>query len=74
MAVRDIEFPTSSNIQAIAYDDDTQDLTITFKPGDRTYVYRGVTGNEADGFTTASSAGEYLNRVIKRSYIGERIA
>lgn len=74
MAVRDIEFPESSNIAAIQYSDDDQELFITFKPGDRQYKYPGVTGNEADGFTTASSAGEYLNRVIKRSYIGERIA
>jgi len=73
MAVRDIEFPTSSNIQAIAYDPDSQELTITFF-GDRTYRYDGVSENEADGFTTASSAGEYLNRVIKSSYRGERIA
>jgi len=67
MAQRILSFAPSSNIEAVAYDEETQELFITFKGG-RQYKYTGVDSNEADSLSRADSAGKYVNDVIKPLY------
>ena len=73
MAERDIGYSSESgNISGISYDDETQDLTITF--GSRVYVYHNVPEETALGFESAPSAGGYLNSFIKGLYEYERVS
>lgn len=68
MAERDISFNSESgNITGIVYDDETQELTVTFHHGGE-YAYHGVPEETAMGFESAPSAGQYLNSFIKGVY------
>jgi KTSC domain len=72
MAMRKIPFTsTSGNVVDIEFDEDAQDLFVTFKGGK--YVAHGVDGNTADGFTQAASAGRYYNEFVRDLYVVERI-
>jgi uncharacterized protein (UPF0248 family) len=64
MAMRDVSFAASSNIQSAAYDDETQELTIVFNHGGE-YTYSAVTTDEVEQFSAAPSAGKFLNQYIK---------
>jgi hypothetical protein len=66
MAAEPIPFNPSSHITGAAYDDDTQELAITFS-GKSTYIYSGVTKDVADEFSAAGSAGQFLDSVIKKN-------
>jgi KTSC domain len=70
MAYRDIPIPPgSSNVRSIRYDDSTGTLEAEFVKGDRPYLYFGVPGDVADGFTTSGlSAGVYLNTRVKNQF------
>jgi hypothetical protein len=57
----------SSNIEAVGYDDDSQDLHVQFLSGG-SYVYHAVPRYVYDGLMSASSKGSYLNREIKPVY------
>ena len=64
---REIPFAASSNLSSVSYDDETQELSVSFhKSG--VYVYSGVPPTVADGFSTAPSAGQYLNQFVKPLY------
>lgn len=60
-------FVDSSNIEAIGYDDTTQDLHVRFLSG-ALYVYHGVPRNVFDELMLAPSKGSYLNRQVKNVY------
>lgn len=74
MALEVISHPASGNIAQVAYDADTQELFVVFKWKDATYRYSHITGDEANGFSQALSAGDYLNQFIVPQHPGERIS
>lgn len=57
----------SSNIEAIGYDDDAQELHVQFLGG-RYYIYHDVPRNIFDELMNASSKGSFLNREVKSAY------
>jgi hypothetical protein len=58
---------SSSNIQAIGYNADSQTLELEFKNG-QTYQYTGVPQAEYDAMMAADSKGTFLNTNIKGRY------
>jgi hypothetical protein len=72
MAAEVLNIGTSSNIAAANYDEATQELAITFHakgslPG-ATYIYEGVTPQDASAFAQAPSPGSHLHSTIKPSF------
>lgn len=57
----------SSNVEAIGYDDNAQELHVLFLSGGY-YVYHDVPREVFDGFIYAPSKGSFLNREIKGIY------
>jgi len=57
----------SSNIEAIGYDENTQELHVQFRQGS-SYVYRDVPRHLFDELMNAPSKGSFLNREIKGVY------
>lgn len=57
----------SSNLSAMRYDEETRLLQIRFHSG-RTYDYKDVPADVADGLKQADSAGKYFNSSIKGVY------
>lgn len=57
----------SSNIGAMRYDEDSRLLQIRFLSG-RTYDFKDVPADVADGLRQANSAGKYFNSSIKGIY------
>lgn len=57
----------SSNVEAIGYDADAQELHVQFTSGG-TYVYYEVPSSVFDAFMSAASKGSFLNREIKSVY------
>ena len=72
MAIRDIAFTSEKNVTSVQYDNETQELTVTFHHGG-TYQYRNVPESVAVGFESAPSAGQYLNGFIKNLYEYEKV-
>ncbi len=63
----EMHYVDSSNVEAIGYDSDAQELHVQFlKSG--TYVYYNVEEWVFDEFMQADSKGTYLNAKIKPSY------
>ena len=62
----------SSNLRSASYDDETQELTITFKSGS-SYVYSDVSRNIFEGLTAAGSPGRYFADTIKDVFSTRRI-
>lgn len=54
----------SSNLSAMRYDENTNLLQIRFHSG-RSYDYKDVPADVADGLKQASSPGQYFNSSIK---------
>jgi hypothetical protein len=65
--VVEMTFVDSSNVEAIGYDADAQELHVRFLSG-AYYVYSGVPQAVYDGLMAAPSKGSYLNREIKNVY------
>lgn len=63
---------SSSNIQAVGYDESTETLRIQFTNGS-IYEYRNVPIVVCNDFMQASSLGAYLNRNIRNNYPYEKI-
>lgn len=63
----DMIYVDSSNIEAIGYNSDAQELYIQFLSG-VTYVYYGVPKHIYEEIMDAPSKGSYFNRVIKGVY------
>lgn len=57
----------SSNIEAIGYDVDAQELHVRFLSGD-SYIYHGVPPQTFDNLMQAPSKGSFLNREVKGTY------
>ena len=62
----------SSNVEAIGYDPDNQELHVRFKSG-ATYVYYDVEEWVFREFMQAGSKGIYLNTNIKDQYRYKRL-
>lgn len=57
----------STALLSATYDDETEDLSITFSNGG-TYDYHGVPQEVFDGLKAASSAGSYWHANIKDQF------
>ena len=57
----------SSNVESVAYDDKTQDLTVTFKKSG-TYTYHEVPKSIGNAMPYAESKGKFVNEVLKGKY------
>lgn len=57
----------SSNIEAVGYDEDTQELHVWFLSGGY-YIYRDVPRDIFDQLMYAPSKGSFLNREVKNVY------
>ena len=70
----DIEkvFVSSSNVEAVGYDEDSQILRVWFLNGS-VYDYKGVSQLEFEGLRDAPSVGSYLHRNIKGQYSYEKV-
>lgn len=65
-------FVSSSNVEAVGYDEDTQTLRVWFINGS-VYDYSGVSQPEFEGLRDAPSVGSYLHRNIKGQYPYEKV-
>ena len=63
----EMTFVDSSNIEAIGYDDEAQELHVRFLSGE-TYVYHGVPRERFDAMMDAPSKGSFLNREVKGAF------
>lgn len=59
--------PSSSNLDQVEYDSETQEMVITFKTG-QAYSYSGVPMQAWMGIQHAPSAGSYFYRNIRGVY------
>ena len=57
----------SSNVEAIGYDEEAQELHVRFLSGG-TYIYHEVPKDVFEDLRVASSTGSFLNRVVKGVY------
>ena len=64
----DMEFVDSSNIEAIGFDPDSQELHVRFLKSGETYVYYNVDEWVFQELFQADSKGTYLNVNIKDRY------
>ena len=64
----EMQYIDSSNIEAIGYDPDTQELHVLFLKSGETYVYYNVEDWVFQELLQADSKGAYLNASIKNRY------
>lgn len=64
----EMHYVDSSNVEAIGYDPDNQELHVRFLKSGETYVYYNVEEWVFQEFMQADSPGTYLNAKIKPSY------
>ena len=64
----EMHFVDSSNIEAIGYDVNAQELHVRFQRSGETYVYYTVEDWVFQEFLQAGSKGAYLNAKIKGRY------
>jgi len=64
----DMQYVDSSNIEAIGYDTDSQELHVRFVKSGDTYVCYNVEDWVFQEFMQADSKGTYLNTNIKPRY------
>ena len=72
MASREYRYVTSSNIQGVSYDRDTQTLYVQFKNGSE-YSYASIPSDEYEELISATSVGSYFNDNIKGQYAFTRV-
>jgi hypothetical protein len=63
---------SSSNVDSVGYDDQAEELHVTFLNG-RIYVYHGVSSKTYDSFMASRSKGEFLHRYIKGRHMHTRV-
>lgn len=66
------EFPNSTSIKNIDYDDATKDMHITFCSGGK-HCFKNVHKDDFDGFKTADSVGQHFHKNIRRKYQSEKV-
>jgi len=59
----------STNLAAVGYDPDSQELVVMFTNGNR-YLYPDVLPEHAEGLQSAESPGTYFANEIKGRYSG----
>lgn len=64
----EMHFVTSSNIEAIGYDPEAQELHVRFVKSGATYAYYGVQRWVFDEFLQAESKGKFFLERIKPHY------
>ena len=64
----EMHFVDSSNIEAIGYEENAQELHVRFLKSGETYVYFGVEVWVYQDFMQADSKGQYLNTQIRNRY------
>lgn len=64
----EMHYVDSSNVEAIGYDSDSQELHVQFLKSGDTYVYYNVDEYVFQEFLQADSKGSYLNTNIKPRY------
>jgi hypothetical protein len=64
----DMQVVQSSNIEAIGYDYEHQELHVRFLKSGTTYVYPGVPSEVHEGLMNAPSHGSYFGQFIKPVY------
>ena len=64
----EMHFVDSSNIEAIGYDADSEELHVRFLKSGDTYVYYAVEDWVLQEFLRADSKGTYLNACVKGRY------
>ena len=62
--MRACRFKSSSMIERVAFDDDTNVLAVSFRQTGK-YVYYGVPGSIFDALCQAGSVGTFFNEQIK---------
>jgi hypothetical protein len=62
----EMNYVSSSNVQAIGYDDANQMLYVRFIKNNSLYCYQGVPIGEFYGLQNAVSVGGYLSQNIKK--------
>ena len=67
-----IEEVDSATFSQIGYDPVEQTLTVVFREGGSTYVYRGVEPNVYEEFIAAPSLGSFYTSRIRDAYAYER--
>lgn len=63
----EMTYVDSSNIEAIGYEDNTQELHVQFLSGGY-YIYHDVPRQIFDDLMSAPSKGSFLNREVKGVY------
>lgn len=67
-------FTNSSMLDHVTYDRVTEDLTVWFKNNSSvSYIYRGVTEQEFEGLTAATSAGSWFTSEIKPFHTATKV-
>ena len=64
----EMQYVDSSNIEAIGYEPNNQELHVRFLKSGETYVYYNVEGWVFQELLQADSKGIYLNSCIKNRY------
>ena len=64
----EMQYVDSSNVEAIGYELDSQELYVRFVKSGRTYVYYGVEPWVYEEFLQSESKGNYLNTRIKDTF------
>lgn len=62
----------SSNVEAVGFDEDEQEIWVRFLSGD-TYVYSDANEAIFNELLHASSVGSYLNRAIKGNFAYRKV-
>jgi hypothetical protein len=65
------DIPLSSTISHVGYDDETNELSITFKHGGE-HLYRGVSPEEHKSLIEAPSTGQHFHTHIRTQYTGAK--
>lgn len=66
------EFPSSTSINSVEYDDETKDMHIEFCSGGR-HCFKNVMKEDFDGFATTDSPGKHFHMAIRKAYKGEKV-
>lgn len=72
MAKHKHEFPLSSSISNVEYDDETKDMHIEFVSGGR-HCFKNVMKDDFDGFATTDSPGKHFHINIRKVYKSEKV-
>lgn len=72
MADPEMHYVDSSNVEAIGWDAESQELHVLFVAGGGLYVYQEVPDYVFEGFLNAPSKGSYLHREIKGRFQYEK--